>query len=173
MGRLLPMLRASQALAPESAKRGVLFYGMPGAGKTACALELAYRHEHGRFAGHVWHKAPEADSDIASSLFNLMQDIQTQINAPDLGLTTARDDPARFRAYTLPRLRTLLQQNSLLLVLDNLETLLTDSNRWRDPLWGEVVVALLAHNGLSRVVLTSRKPIWPSTLSYRSRRSTR
>lgn len=36
--RLQPMLRASQALAPGSAKRGVLFYGVPGAGKTACAL---------------------------------------------------------------------------------------------------------------------------------------
>ena len=104
VGRLQPMLRASQALAPESAKRGVLFYGMPGAGKTACALELAYRHEHGRFTGHVWHRAPEAGSEIAGALFNLMQDIQTQLNAPDLGLTTALDDPARFRAYTLPRL---------------------------------------------------------------------
>ena len=115
---------------------------MPGAGKTACALELAYRHEHGRFTGYVWHKAPEAGSDIAGALFNLMQDIQNQLNAPDMGLTTALDDPARFRTLTLPRLRALLQQNSLLLVLDNLETLLTDSNRWRDPLWGEVVAAL-------------------------------
>jgi hypothetical protein len=157
VGRLQPMLRASQALARESAKRGVLFYGMPGAGKTTCALELAYRHEHGRFAGYVWYKAPEAGSDIGNALFNLLQDIQTQLNAPDLGLTTALADPAHFRAYTLPRLRALLQQNALLLALDNLETLLTDSNRWRDPLWGEVVGALLAHNGPSRVILTARR----------------
>ena len=85
VGRLQPMLRASQALARRSLKRGVLFHGMPGAGKTACALELTYRHEHGRFQGYVWHRAPEAGSDIASALFNLMQDIQTQLNAPDSG----------------------------------------------------------------------------------------
>ena len=105
VGRLQPMLRASQALARRSPKRGVLFHGMPGAGKTSCALELAYRHEQGRFQGYVWHRAPEAGSDIASALFNLMQDIQTQLNAPDLGLTAALDDPQHFRQYTLPRLR--------------------------------------------------------------------
>jgi len=157
VGRLQPMLRASQALARRSRKRGVLFHGMPGAGKTACALELAYRHEHGRFQGHVWHRAPEAGNDISNALFKLMQDIQTQLNAPTLGLTTALADPQHFRQYTLPRLRALLQRSSLLLVLDNLETLLTDSDRWRDALWGEVVAALLAHDGPSRVVLTSRR----------------
>ena len=41
VGRLQPMLRASQALASKSTKRGVLFYGMPGAGKTACAWSWA------------------------------------------------------------------------------------------------------------------------------------
>ena len=107
--RLQPMLRASQALAKGSAKRSVLFHGTPGAGKTACALELAYRHEHGRFQGYVWHRAPEAGSDISSALFNLMQDIQTQLNAPDLGLTTALADPQHFRQFALPRLRALLQ----------------------------------------------------------------
>jgi hypothetical protein len=157
VGRLQPMLRASQALAPRSAKRGVLFYGMPGAGKTACALELAYRHAERRFRGYVWYRAPEADSDITNALFNLMQDIQTQLNAPQLGLTMALDDPEQFRAYTLPRLRALLGQTSLLLVLDNLETLLTRSNRWRDTLWGDVVGALLSHGGPSRVVFTSRR----------------
>ena len=148
---------------------------MPGAGKTACALELAYRHEHGRFTGYVWHKAPEAGSDIAGALFNLMQEIQTQLNAPDLGLTTALDDPARFRRSPCPACARSCSENSLLLVLDNLETLLTDSNHWRDPLWGEVVAALLAHNGPSRVVLTSRRrrPTWRTTRGCRSRPSTR
>ena len=157
VGRLQPMLRASQALASRSPERGVLFYGMPGAGKTACALELAYRHAEGRFKGHVWYKAPEAGSDIATALYNLLFEIQRQLNAPDLGLTTALDDPQRFRLYTLPQLRDLLQRHSLLLVLDNLENLLTPSGGWRDPLWGEVVAALLSHHGPSRVVLTSRR----------------
>lgn len=157
VGRLQPMLRASQALAPHGEQRGVLFHGMPGAGKTACALELAYRHELGRFTGHVWYQAPAAGSDITSSLFGLMHEIQRQLNAPRLGLTEALDDPKSFSQYTLPRLRALLEQDALLLVLDNLETLLTDADGWRVPLWGEVVQALLSHRGLSRVVLTSRR----------------
>jgi len=157
VGRLQPLLRASQALAPRSDRRGVLFYGMPGAGKTACALELAYRHAEGRFQGYVWYRAPEEGADIAGELFNVLFEIERQLNAPGLGLTTALDDAARFRQFTLPRVRALLQQYSLLLVLDNLETLLTASGDWRDPLWGDLVDALLAHAGPSRVVLTSRR----------------
>ena len=151
---------ASRRPVPGPARRrcgGVLFYGMPGAGKTACALELAYRHERGRFEGHVWHRAPEDGNVISTALFDLMQDIQTQLDAPDLGLTTALDQPDQFRRFTLPRLRDLLKQRSLLLVLDNLETLLADSGRWRDPLWGDVVASFLSHDGPSRVVLTSRR----------------
>ncbi len=157
VGRVLPLRRASQALAPRSQMRGVLFYGMPGGGKTTCALELAYRHAEGRFGGYVWYRAPDEGSDISRELFNVLFEIERQLDAPDLGLTTALDDPARFRAYTLPRLRALLQQHAILLVLDNLETLLTASGDWRDPLWSDLINALLAHEGPSRVVLTSRR----------------
>lgn len=167
VGRLAAMLRATKALAPGSARRGVLFYGMPGAGKTACALELAYRHEEGRFRGSVWYRAPEADSDVAPALSQFLFEIQRQLNAPELGLTAALADPQHFRGYILPRLRALLQQHALLLVLDNLETLLTDTNQWRDPLWAEVIAALLAHEGHSRVVLTSRRP--PAALEQEPR----
>jgi hypothetical protein len=66
VGRLGPLLRGSLALAPASAQRGVLFYGMAGAGKSACALEPSYRHERDRFRGQVWYKAPEAGSDIGT-----------------------------------------------------------------------------------------------------------
>lgn len=157
VGRVLPLRRASQALAPRSKMRGVLFYGMPGGGKTTCALELAYRHAEGRFGGYVWYRAPDEGTDISRELYNVLFEIERQLGAPDLGLTTALDDPARFRAYTLPRLRALLQDHSILLVLDNLETLLTASGDWRDPLWGDLIKALLAHEGPSRVVLTSRR----------------
>lgn len=157
VGRLQPLVRASQALAPRSRQRGVLFHGIPGGGKTACALEVSYRHSEGRFQGYVWYRAPESDSDIAGELFNFLFEIERQLNAPELGLTTALDDPQRFRRFTLPRLRALLQQSSLLLVLDNMETLLSESNRWRDPLWGDLLAALLDHTGPSRVVLTSRR----------------
>ena len=75
VGRTGVMARASAALAAESGIPGVLLHGMPGGGKTACALELAYsqearlrpthlvqgtRRKHGhhrgadRFRAHVW-----------------------------------------------------------------------------------------------------------------------
>jgi len=130
---------------------------MAGAGKTACALELAYRHEHGRFAGQVWYRGPEEGREIATALGDLMLEIERQLNAPNLNLALYLDQPELFRRLVLPRLRGFLEQHALLLVLDNLEHLLADSGDWRDPLWGEVLAALLGHRGLSRVVLTSRR----------------
>lgn len=58
VGRTGVMARASSALAAESGIPGILLYGMPGGGKTSCALELAYGHEHA-FETLVWYKAPD------------------------------------------------------------------------------------------------------------------
>jgi len=56
----------------------------------------------------------------------------------------------------LPRLRALLRDTGLLLVLDNLETLLTPEGGWRDPRWVSLMDALIGHDGESRMILTSR-----------------
>ncbi|HEX7313408.1 MAG TPA: CHAT domain-containing protein [Pyrinomonadaceae bacterium] len=158
VGRLMPMLRASQALAPESGKTGAFFYGIAGAGKTACALELAYRYDPKnleRFTYFVWHKAPEEGRDIADSLTRFALSMEDQL--PGLKLVGIIDNPEDFRRKALPRLRGLLRENSILLVLDNLEGLLTSRDEWRDPRWGELLEVLLDHDGLSRLVLTSRR----------------
>jgi tetratricopeptide (TPR) repeat protein len=144
-------------LAPESPHRGVLFYGMAGAGKTACALELAYRHEDRRFTGYVWHKAPNEGDDIASALSNFLLDVENQLGIQDAALIAHVDEPEKFKARTLPRLKALLSRNSILIVLDNVESLLASVGQWRDPLWGSLIETLLGHNGLSRLVLTSRR----------------
>jgi hypothetical protein len=157
VGRLRPMLRASQALAPASPCRGVLFYGMAGAGKTFCALELAYRHERGRFTGYVWHKAPNEGEDIQGALTHFLLDVEAQLDLHDLALTAHVNEPEDFTRRTLPRLKAMLGQRAVLIVLDNVESLLTSSGGWRDPLWGSLVEALLAHTGTSRLVLTSRR----------------
>ena len=49
-----------------------------------------------------------------------------------------------------------LENNAVLIVLDNLESLLTEAGAWRDERWGLLVKALLTPGGLSRTVLTSR-----------------
>ena len=155
MGRLLPMLRASQALAPDSKDRGILFQGMAGAGKTACALELAWRHENGRFPGLAWSKAPDLGQDIANALTHFALDLEHQL--PGLSLVGLLDNPQELRTKALPSLKGLLQNGpAVLIVIDNLESLLTDSGGWRDGRWGDLVKTLLDHSGASRVVLTSR-----------------
>ncbi|MGH8903906.1 MAG: CHAT domain-containing protein, partial [Egibacteraceae bacterium] len=78
VGRVGPLARANAALAPGRDRTGVLFVGMAGAGKTACALELAYGHEHS-FARLVWHKAPDEDQDITAALTNLALDLERQL----------------------------------------------------------------------------------------------
>ncbi|HKP85164.1 MAG TPA: hypothetical protein VJZ26_03650 [Blastocatellia bacterium] len=157
-GRLMPMLKASQALAPESDKTGVMFHGMAGAGKTACALELAYNYDTQnlqRFTAFVWHKAPNENHDIADALTQFALSLENQL--PGLQLVGMMDAPEDFKRQALPRLRGLMQNYAILLVLDNLEGLLTASDGWRDPRWGELINALLDHTGVSRLVITSRR----------------
>jgi tetratricopeptide (TPR) repeat protein len=156
VGRIGALARASTALAPRNQQRhtAVLFQGMAGAGKTACALELAYRHEP-VFGALAWWKAPEQGRDITTSLRDLAVALETQL--PEFEMVHAVSGEAELRRF-VPRLTQLLEDNAILLVLDNLESLLTDEGRWRDPNWGLLVKALVGHRGNSRMVLTSRLP---------------
>jgi tetratricopeptide (TPR) repeat protein len=154
VGRVSAMTRGSAALAAESTKSGVLFHGMAGAGKSSCAVELAYHHEAaGRFRAFVWYRAPEEGKDIALAL----RDFAVQMEKQLLGLSMVHvvDSIDALRDW-LPRLTESLEQNGILLVLDNLESLLTTTGQWRDERWGLLINALLTPGGLSRAVLTSR-----------------
>ena len=164
VGRGGPLARGSMAMAPESGQRAVLFYGMAGVGKTACALELAYRYETGRFERLVWHKGPDEGHDIADALLRLAIDLERQL--PGFTMAHVVDRADEFTAW-LPRLRELLEQRSILIVLDNLESLLTAEGHWRDARWEALVSVLMDHGGLSRTVLTSRRR--PFDLRYETR----
>ena len=154
VGRVGPMGRASSAMAGESEKRGVLFQGMAGAGKTACALELAYHQSRSqRFQAYVWYRAPAEGDDIGNALTNLALDMEKQL--PGFKMVHIIDQAEELQAW-LPRLSEFLEQKNILIVLDNLETLLSSKGEWRDSRWGDLVGALLNHNGLSRLILTSR-----------------
>jgi hypothetical protein len=155
VGRVGPLARASAALAPKNSSTGVLFHGMAGAGKTACALELAYRHRNLRFEGMAWYAAPTEGTDVSEALSRFAASLESQING--LELAHVINDKEKLEAF-LPRLQRLLADHSLLLMLDNVESLLTPDGRWRDPRWELIISSLIGHDGLSRVVLTSRVP---------------
>ena len=154
VGRAEAMARASAALAPGSGRAAVLLYGMAGAGKTACALELAYRHQDSFAAATFW-QAPPADDEFGAALASLA--IQLEVQLGDYGFAMA-DKITTIESLTrfTPRLRRLLEDNGVLLVLDNMETLLTPAGTWRDPRWGPLMAALTDHDGESRVIMTSR-----------------
>jgi tetratricopeptide (TPR) repeat protein len=154
VGRVAAMTRASAALAAEGQQSGVLFHGMAGAGKTACAVELTYHHQAvGRFQAFVWYRAPEADKDILLALRDFALAMEKQL--PRFEMVHVVDSAAALQDW-LPRLTQLLEDNAILIVLDNLESLLSGSGQWRDERWGMLIDAMLKPGGLSRVILTSR-----------------
>lgn len=161
VGRVAAMTAASAALAPDRMdSAGVMFLGMAGAGKTTMAVELVYHHAPlPRFRTYLFFEAPKEGADISGVLTQLAIGLESRL----LGLKmidkiSGADSLTRF----LPTLTEALEQSALLLVMDNLETLLTPEGQWRDTNFGLVVAAMLAARGLSRVVMTSR--IRPATL---------
>jgi tetratricopeptide (TPR) repeat protein len=156
VGRVGALTRASGVLADESGRPGVVLFGMAGAGKTACALELAYTHERS-FPLMAWFAAPEetpGGAEIRPVLASFA--LATERQLPDLRWAHLVDDPEKLRGF-LPQLTEIMEQNRILLVLDNVESLLTEGGAWRDERWGWVLAALMGHSGLSRVVVTSRR----------------
>jgi hypothetical protein len=157
VGRVGPMTRAAAALAPRSSRAGVVFHGMAGAGKTACALELAYTHQ-ASFPAMAWHSAPPEGHDITAALTDFTLALERQL--PGLKLAHLVNDTTALRDQ-LPKVTKVLEQNRALIVLDNIESLLTSDGAWRDDRWALLVDAVTAHRGLSRLVMTSRRrPMW-------------
>jgi len=159
VGRTGVMARASAALAAASGVPGVLLHGMPGGGKTACALELAYTHEHA-FEQLVWYKAPDDGMAIDGALTDFTLTLERYLDGFQMAhLLSSADSLAGF----LPKLTELMERRRLLIVIDNAESLLTRSGQWRDDRWGHVIGALTGHNGLGRLIVTTRRQ--PSSLA--------
>lgn len=154
VGRAAAMARASTALAPSSGRTGVLLHGMAGAGKTACALELAYRHQDAFAAAAFW-QAPVNDDEWTGALASFAARLEIQLGDYGFAMIAHIGTESALDAF-LPRFRNTLARAGILLVLDNLETLLTPDGSWRDPRWEKLFSALIGHNGESRVILTSR-----------------
>jgi tetratricopeptide (TPR) repeat protein len=156
VGRAGAMAVASAALSPHSGRTAVVLHGMAGAGKTACALELAYRHQDAFGAVAFW-QAPTKEGEWAGALAGLAAALEVQLGGYGFAMAGHIGTSAALEGF-LPRLRRLMADKGVLLVLDNLETLLTPDGTWRDPAWDLLVGALAGHDGESRLILTSRVP---------------
>jgi hypothetical protein len=156
VGHTLAMVNASQVLAVRGGKNGVLFYGIPGSGKTACALELAYCHERSRFVDYIWYEVNAASNKIGEQLSNILRQIELHTEMEKGWLSKSLEDKELFRTTTLLQWRAYLKERSMLLVIDNLDPLLDKTGLWLDPMWGDFIDKLLTHDGLSRVILTAR-----------------
>ena len=154
VGRTALMAQASAALAERSGIPGVLLHGMPGGGKTACALELAYGHEHA-FDRLIWYRTPDEGSAITGgALIGFTLALEDAVPGFQLAHVLAS---AETLLPFLPELTDLMERKRLLLVIDNAESLLTEAGHWHDDRWALVIGALSGHSGRSRLIMTSRR----------------
>ena len=159
VGRTEVMARASGALARASQTPGVLLFGMPGGGKTSCALELAYTHEHA-FDHLMWFKAPDEGQNYVGTLTEFALTLERNLRG--VRFAHLLDLPESLAAF-LPQLTERMERQRVLIVIDGVESLLTEEGLWRDERWAQLTTALCAHSGLGRVVLASRRvPCGPS-----------
>jgi hypothetical protein len=107
VGRTQALIEASAALAPESGRAGVLFVGMAGAGKSACALELAHQRR-GRFGALAWWQAPDQPDEFGQALAGFAAVVEAQLGIPML---QAVGSEAGHRSF-LPRLAAVLREGS-------------------------------------------------------------
>ena len=153
VGRVGVMVRANAALAERSGASGVLFHGMAGAGKTACALELAYTQED-NFRVLAWYKAPDEGHDITTALTDLALVLESKL--PGLKLAHLLDDTDALQS--VPADADGVRRAQPGAGGDRQHRVAAHrQGEWRDARWGLLIGALTGHAGLSRVVLTSRR----------------
>jgi hypothetical protein len=145
---------SSTALRPGSGSTAVLLQGMPGIGKTACALELAYLCRDQFSAVAFWRPPAESDPDLV--LRSLADALCKQLGQSGARFALQpRWGRRRWSTYA-QRLRGDMRASRVLVAVDNLEELMNPDGSWRDPRWGAIFDALAAHGGGSRLVATSR-----------------
>jgi hypothetical protein len=154
VGRDEVMAAASAALPLTSGRTAVVFHGTGGAGKTTCAVELAYRHRRAFGALAFW-SAPTDPEQSGDALRLLALELEAQLGNHGFTIVDKIATEARLKKVQ-PVLKNAFADAGLLLVLDNLETVLTPDGQWRDPRWTLLINALTGHGGPSRLIMTSR-----------------
>src|SRR5260370_37365707 len=93
---------------------------MPGGGKSACALELAYGHEEA-FDRLVWYKAPDEGMAVDGALADFALTLERYLDGFQMAHVLVS---AETLTAFLPRLTELLERRRALIVIDNVESLL-------------------------------------------------
>ena len=154
VGRADAMAAATTALDPASGRSAVVLSGPAGVGKTTCAVELAYHHRYA-FGALVFWSAPTDPEPCGDALRLLAAKLEARLGDHSFTITDKIDTEAALEKVR-PTLTTVFADAGMLLILDNLETLLTPDGQWRDPRWALLIGALIGHTGPSRVIITSR-----------------
>ena len=152
VGRTGAMTRCSAALAPRSEWRGVILHGMPGIGKTAVCLELVHTHRD-NFASIWWYSAIE-DSGSEGALARFAVYLDSRL--AELGLRQSLDNSQLFEE-SLANLRSALEHERILLVIDGADALLGSEPGFHDLRWESVFESLLSHSGPARLIITCRR----------------
>ena len=143
-------VRAGNALGSSSVHRGVVLVG-PAASTRSCALELAYEHRDD-FQALVWHQGPTASSDVPGSFDDLIRSLDRQL--VNLHMADQVDTDQALHDF-MPKLSGLLRTRLVLLVIADVDMLLTSQGNWTNPSWQLVIEAMYEHTGGSRLIITS------------------
>ena len=109
----------------------------------------------GQFRGDRVLAGTDPEDEWEGALAGLAAALETQLGRYGFAMTGHIGTVQDLTGF-LPRLRQLWTEQGVLLVLDNLEPLLTAEGTWRDPRWDPLIAALTGHDGESRVIMTSR-----------------
>jgi hypothetical protein len=146
------LARAGDVLKSGSNYRGIWFEGASADTET-CAVELSYEHKLD-FATLVWHKVSDTAADVGGAFDELVRSLDDQLNG--LHMAEQVGSEQALRAFA-PRLTELLGMRLVLVVLADVDMLLTAEGFWKDRSWKLIIEAMYAHNGDSRLVITSTR----------------
>lgn len=161
VGRVALMARVGSSLAPKSGASSTLLQGMAGAGKTACARELAHIHRD-EFDDVLWFTIPRESADGTYELAQFVYALEQRfadIKLIHLIRESAESAELPEWAIELTELTMSAASNRILIVLDNADSLVTADGAWREPRWGDLLSALTAHRGRGKLIVTSRNPL--------------
>lgn len=141
IGRTVLIRDIGAWLGPESGHGGLAVLGVPGIGKTAACAEAAERYQ-AAFSRVAWHRAERRDT------------VKSLVKSLTRTIIQADSDTAE-----IVEIVESIRRQHVLVVIDNVQNLMTTTGAWRDSAIGAMIAALMSPGASSRVLLISDTPI--------------